>query len=137
MAISQQLINKYRPETWDEVVGHDEVLTALQRALSQDTRPHSFLLSGPPGLGKTTLARIIAGDLHCEIVEISGATHSGVDNMREIVELGSHMSLSGAGRRMFILDECQRISKGGWDALLKITEEPPEHLFFALCTTET
>jgi DNA polymerase-3 subunit gamma/tau len=131
-----ELINKYRPGAFDEVVGHQDVLKALQRAMSQSTCPKSYLFSGIPGLGKTTLARIVATELEAEIVEISGATHSGVDNMREIVELASHMSLSGAGRRMFIIDECQRLSKGAWDALLKITEEPPAHLYFAFCTTE-
>ena len=130
------LINKYRPECWEEVVGHQAILQALQRALGSDSHPHSFFLSGPGGLGKTTLARIIARELGAEIVEIDAATFSGIDNMREVVSLGAHGSFEGEGARFILIDEVHGLSKPAFQALLKILEEPPEHLYFALCTTE-
>jgi DNA polymerase III gamma/tau subunit len=100
------LINKYRPISFDEMVGHEEVLVALKRALSEPTHPHCFLFTGPGGLGKTTLARIVGTHFECDLLEIDAASNSGVDPMRELVELGTHMSLSGDGNRMIIIDEC-------------------------------
>jgi DNA polymerase-3 subunit gamma/tau len=97
---------------------------------------HAYLLYGPSGLGKTTIARIIATKLDAELIEIDAATYSGVDQMRALSETGRHMSLKGKGVRMFLLNEVQRLSKGAWDALLTILEEPPAHLYFALTTTE-
>ena len=130
------LINKYRPETWEEVVGHTAIVEALQRSLTTDSHPHSFFLSGPGGLGKTTLARIIARELGAEIVEIDAATFSGIDNMREVVSLGAHGSFEGEGVRFILIDEVHGLSKPAFQALLKVLEEPPDHLYFALCTTE-
>ncbi len=133
---TKPLINRYRPEDFDEVVGHDLVLRGLQRAISQAGPPKSYLFTGVAGLGKTTLARIVAKALECEPVEIDAASNSGVDDMRNLVELGNHVSITGAGRRMFIIDECHALSKPAWQAILKMLEEPPDHLFLALCTTE-
>lgn len=100
------LITKYRPTTFDEMVGHTAIKTALCRAVGDDSAPHSFLMTGPAGTGKTSTARILSDMLGCELVEIDAASNSGVDAMRELVELGNHMGLSGAGKRMIVIDEC-------------------------------
>jgi len=134
--MSGSLITKYRPISFGEMIGHETVIGALERVLAQDTRPHGYLFSGPSGIGKTTLARISATQLEAEVDEIDAASNSGVDAMRTLVESGHYMSMSGAGRRMIIIDECHRLSRNAWDAVLKTLEEPPEHLFFSLCTTE-
>lgn len=136
MSVQQPLITKYRPSSFEEVIGHEPVLAALRRAMAADTCPHAYLFTGPAGTGKTTLSRIVAADLKCEVVEIDAASNSGVDDMRQLVELGNHVALSGAGRRAFIIDECHTLSKSAWQAILKLLEEPPDHLFICLCTTE-
>ena len=134
--MNQPLITKYRPEHWDEMIGHEAVLGALRRAIASPTRPHAYLFTGPAGLGKTTLARIVAREIGADVLEIDAASNSGVDDMRELVLVGSHMSLMGSGTRMVIIDECHTLSKSAWQAILKLLEEPPAHLFLALCTTE-
>lgn len=133
---NKPLIVKYRPSSFDEMFGHETVLASLRKAVGGTTVPHAYLFTGVAGLGKTTLARIVAKELDCEPFEIDAASNSSVEDMRQLVEMGNHMSLTGAGRRMFIIDECHTLSKAAWQALLKILEEPPEFLFFALCTTE-
>lgn len=135
MSPNLPLITKYRPDSFSEMVGHEAVLAALQRALASPSRPHSYLLTGPAGLGKTTLARILAREFSAEITEIDAASNNGVDSMRELVELGNHSGFGTTGARMFIIDECHALSKNAWDALLKMLEDPPAHLFVALCTT--
>lgn len=134
--MSLPLINKYRPEDWEEVIGHDDITNALQRSLATESHPHAFLFSGPGGIGKTSMARIVARQLEAELIEIDAATFSGIDNMRDIVQLGNHMSLSGEGKRLILIDEVHGLSRPAFQALLKILEEPPAHLYFALCTTE-
>lgn len=134
---NQPLITKYRPTSFDTVTGHEEITAALVRALqSTTTRPHAFLFTGPAGIGKTSIARIIAHDLKADITEIDAASNSGVNDMRGLVESAGHRSLRGAGTRLFIIDECHALSKSAWQALLKLIEEPPEFLYIALCTTE-
>jgi len=133
---SLPLITKYRPSSWDEMIGNSEIIGALQRRLSEASRPHAFLFTGPSGTGKTTLARIVAAELGCEVVEIDAATNNGVDAMRELVALGNYRALSGAGARMFIIDEAHMLSRSAFNSILKMMEEPPEFLFIALCTTE-
>lgn len=134
--VAEPLIVKYRPQSWEEVIGHDEVTAALQRAMASDSHPHSYLLTGSKGLGKTTIARLIAKSFDCDLIEIDAATHSKVEEMRVLVEEGQHMSLSGAGYKMFLIDEAHRMSRNAWDALLKMVEEPPDHLYIAFCTTD-
>lgn len=129
------LINKYRPRQFRQVIGHVEMLTALERALSTDSHPHAFLLTGPSGVGKTTIARIIGEQLSAEIIEIDAATNTGVDAMRDLVDLSLHVPMTG-GSRMVIIDEAHMLSRSAFNAALKLLEEPPAHLYIALCTTE-
>lgn len=136
MSESLPLITRYRPATWDEVVGHGAVIKALRRAMALPSCPHAFLLTGPSGIGKTTLARIIAGDIDAEVDEIDAATNSGVESVRSIVEFSQHLAFTESGRRFFIIDECHMLSRNAWNALLKLLEDPPPHLYLALCTTE-
>lgn len=134
--MSDPLITKYRPQTLEEFEGNRDAVIALSNAALDGGRPHTYLFTGPSGIGKTTLARIMANELKAEILEIDAASNNGVDAMRDLVESAALRPLSGAHRRMIIVDECHVISKPGWQVLLKTLEEPPDHLFFALCTTE-
>ena len=132
---------KYRPQTFDEVVGQAAVVSSLKKALASKNLPHAFLFTGPSGTGKTTLARIVATIIGVpvgNILEIDAATNSGVDNMRAVTDLARYKSLRDEGGRKFIIvDECHALSKSTWQSMLKAIEEPPEHVFWALCTTES
>lgn len=132
----EPLITKYRPNAFEEVIGHKEVVFALQRAMKGSSHPHAYLLTGPKGTGKTTIARLICQTFNAELIEIDAASHSKVEEARQLVEEAFHMSLSGSGTKMYLIDECHRLSRNAFDALLKTIEEPPEHLYIALCTTE-
>ena len=132
----QALINKYRPLAFDEIIGNAQQIEALRNALSHVSCPHAFLFTGPSGIGKTTTARIIARHLNAEILEIDAASNNGVDAMRALTELAQYRPMSSSGKRLIILDEAHMMTKGSWNAALKLLEEPPEHLFIALCTTE-
>lgn len=136
MAENQQLIVKYRPENWSEMVGHTSALAALKRTISSRSAPHAYLFTGPSGVGKTTLARILARELGADVFEADAASNNGVDDMREMIELGQHMAFSETGKRLFIIDECHMLTRNAWNAILKLLEEPPAHLYLALCTTE-
>ena len=130
---------KYRPKTWDEVIGQDAVVQSLKASVSKESAPHSFLFTGPSGVGKTTLARILANELRCteqDLIEIDAARYSGVDEMRDVVSMAQYRGFGGEGVRVVIVDECHRLSRQTWDTLLKIIEEPPPHLYWCLCTTE-
>lgn len=130
------LITKFRPASFAEVLGHDEAMASLQRRLESDSPPHAFLLTGPSGIGKTTVARIIASHLAAELIEIDAGSSGSIDVIRELIDHGQHLPLSGVAFKMFIIDECHGLSAPAKQALLKVLEEPPAHLFFALCTTE-
>lgn len=131
------LVTKYRPEDWDEFVGNSESIGALQRALkTASARPHAYLFTGPSGIGKTTSARIIAKHFEADITEVDAASNNGVEAMRSLVEFSQYMGLTGSGSRLLIIDECHALSKPAWQAILKLLEEPPPHLYLALCTTE-
>lgn len=134
--VDQPLIVKYRPAAFAEVLGHDAVLGALQRAIVSNVRPHAYLLTGPSGVGKTTIARIIGRELDAEIIEIDAASNNGIDDMRELIEQGQYASFAGKGAKLFIIDEAHALSRPAWNAILKLLEEPPPHLYLALCTTE-
>lgn len=129
----EALITRYRPTDFDQVVGNELAIQSLIKAIANGNK--SFLLTGPSGLGKTTLARIIASKVNATVRNICAATNSGVDNTRDLVELCQFKPLDGRSV-MFIIDECHNLSKKGWEPLLAATEEPPAYIYFAFCTTE-
>lgn len=130
------LLVKYRPNSWDEVIGQDLVVDAMATAVAhQDIQ--TFLLYGPSGVGKTTLAKIAAREFKCEnqdIYEIDAATYNGIEKMREVQQLCRFQPIGG-DKRAIIIDEAHGLSRQAWDSLLKITEEPPQHIVWFFCTT--
>jgi len=115
-----------------EVVGHRAAVQALQTALQTGMR--CFLFIGPSGIGKTTLARIMAKKLECEIQPIDGATYTSIENMRGVQETAQYIPFGAKGRAI-IVDECHRLSPQAWDSLLTATEEPPPGVYWFFCTT--
>lgn len=136
--MSEALINKYRPQTFDEVVGQDAVVRSLKKTIAKGTS-RTFLFSGPPGLGKTTLARLVADALGCpasERLEIDGASKTGIDDMREVASTLAYKPLGGSKTKVVIIDEAQALSKAAVTSLLKVLEEPPSWVAWILCTSE-
>jgi len=131
------LHDKYRPQEFSEVYGHEDIVRALQGMIADDSS-HSYVLAGPSGTGKTTLARIAAKQLGAEpsaIVEVAAAVYNGVDAMRDLISMAQYKPLDSEVL-VYILDEAQRLSTPAWEALLKIVEEPPSHVYWFFCTTE-
>lgn len=151
---------KYRPKTLDEVVGQDVVVKTLSNAVENNQIRQAYLFVGQFGSGKTTVARILAAMENCsvspgrypcgkcdickgifagkhtDIREIDGATNGTIDEIRKLKADASYNPIDGAKTKVYIIDECHRISIPGNDALLKILEEPPPHVRFMLCTTD-
>jgi len=132
------LYRKYRPETFDEVVGQDHVVKAISGSLKSGKIAHAYLLCGPRGIGKTTVARIIAKELETsvnDIYEMDAASNRGIDDIRDINE-NVRTRPFDSKYKIYILDEVHMFTKEAWNALLKTIEEPPEHVIFILATTE-
>ena len=129
---------KYRPKSFNDVRGQDGVVKSLKSALQASARPQVFLFYGPAGTGKTTLARIVATACNVPpegITEVDAASNSGIDAMREVVQPLKYQGFGDSPNKMVIIDEAHGLSKQAFDSLLKTLEEPPPHVFFALCTT--
>src|SRR5699024_3959279 len=159
--VATALYRRYRPESFAEVIGQDHVTTPLRRALRAGRVGHAYLFSGPRGCGKTTSARILARCLNCaqgpsdvpcgqcdscrdlanggagslDVVEIDAASHGGVDDARELRERASFAPVRDR-YKVFIIDEAHMVTSAGFNALLKLVEEPPEHVKFVFATTE-
>ncbi len=131
----------YRPETFDEVLGQEATVRSLKRVV-KDNRAHTFLFNGPSGVGKTTLARLLAaafaGAKHkaVNLIEYDGASKSGADDIRSLVTGLQYRAIGESPVKFVIIDEAQRLSAAAWTVLLKPTEEPPAHVYYAFCTTE-
>ncbi|MAB81315.1 MAG: DNA polymerase III, subunit gamma and tau [Planctomycetes bacterium] len=153
------LARKYRPRTFPEVIGQDVVTGVLEGALREGRLGHAYLFCGPRGTGKTTLARIFAKCLNCEkgptaspcgtcerclgaeassevdVIELDAASHTGIDTIRELRDEAIYAPMR-ARTKVYIIDEVHMLSKGAFNALLKILEEPPAHVCFLFATTE-
>lgn len=132
------LYHKYRPKDFSEIVGNEETVSALEAMLERDDKPHSILFSGPSGCGKTTLARIVAGKLGCkgvDFTEVDTADFRGIDTIRDI-RMKSQYKPVESDVRVWLLDECHKLSNDAQNALLKILEDTPTHVYFILATTD-
>lgn len=132
------LYRKYRPENWGEVIGQDHIVKAIGGALKAGKVSHAYLLCGPRGTGKTTIARIIASELGSsvnDIYELDAASNRGIDDVRSIRDSVGTMPFDSK-YKIYILDEVHMFTKDAWNALLKTIEEPPKHVIFILATTE-
>jgi DNA polymerase III subunit gamma/tau len=157
----QALYRKYRPQTFDDVIGQGHVTTTLAREVADGRVAHAYLFTGPRGTGKTTTARILAKALNCvnrgpdgapcnvcpscvaitqgsslDVLELDAASHNSVDDIRDIKVSVTTVASSATSKRVFVLDEAHMLSKAAGNALLKTLEEPPEHVHFVLATTE-
>ena len=155
----QVLARKWRPKHFADLVGQEHVVGALRNALAQGRLHHAYLLTGTRGVGKTTIARILAKSLNCEhpdqgepcgecaqcvqidtgrhvdVVEIDAASNTGIDNIREVLENAQYAPSMGR-YKVYIIDEVHMLSKSAFNAMLKTLEEPPEHVKFILATTD-
>mgnify|MGYP001167719001 CR=1 FL=1 len=138
--MKQALYRKYRPAKLSELVGQEEAVSLIGNQIDKENLGHAYLFSGPRGVGKTSLARIIAIQLGCDpifdISEIDAASHNKVDDIREMNESVNFIASSPGKKRVFILDEVHMLSNAASNAFLKPLEEPPEHIIFILATTE-
>src|SRR5579884_3946805 len=155
----QALARKYRPQRFSDIIGQETVVRTLQNAIEQNRIHHAYLFSGVRGVGKTTVARILAKALNCangpatepdntcticreitegidlDVREIDAATYTGVDSIRELRDV-TQFQPARDRYRIFIIDEAHMLSAPAWNALLKLIEEPPPHVIFMFATTE-
>lgn len=134
--MTEPLHIKYRPQTLEDVIGQDAVVTNLARLFEADRVPKTLLFTGPSGTGKTTLARIVASMLGASIIEVDAARYSGIDSIRNLIDGSQYAALGTSPKKMYIVDEAHAISRQAWQTLLLTTEEPHQHLYWAFCTTE-
>src|SRR5919109_2031824 len=156
----QVLARKWRPQRFDDVLGQHAVTRTLQNALKSGRLAQAFVFAGPRGCGKTTTARILARALSCvsgptaepcgvcdacveiaegrdiDVLEIDAATHTGVDNVREVIIEGLSIAPVRNRYKVFLIDEVHMLSSSSFNALLKSIEEPPPHVVFMMATTE-
>ncbi len=156
---SQVLARKWRPRDFASLVGQAHVVKALTHALTEQRLHHAYLFTGTRGVGKTTIARILAKSLNCErgisatpcgeceacleidagrfvdLLEIDAASNTGVDDMRQLIENAVYMPTAGR-YKVYLIDEVHMLSKSAFNALLKTLEEPPAHVLFILATTD-
>jgi DNA polymerase-3 subunit gamma/tau len=143
--MAKALYRKYRSKSLDEVVGQKHVTDILSRSLKQGKIAHAYLLTGPKGVGKTSIARILAheinhlpytdDDTHLDIIEIDAASNNSVEDVRDLRDKVQVAPVS-ASKKIYIIDEVHMLSKAAFNALLKTLEEPPEHVVFILATTD-
>jgi DNA polymerase III gamma/tau subunit len=136
--VSTDLHTRYRPSSFDEVVGQAAVVRSLRGVLAKK-RTHAYLFHGPAGTGKTTLGRIIAREVGCKrqnLTEVNAADFTGVDDMRQLASSAMYSGTGGSPTKVYILDECQRLTAQAWSCLLKPVEEPGPHVYWIFCTTE-
>lgn len=129
---------KYRPSSWDEVVEQDAVKQILQQQIATGTHKNAYLFTGGAGTGKTTCARIFAREINKYAgnpIELDAASNNSVDDMRNLIQAAKTKSLDSE-YKVFIVDEAHMITNAGWNALLKLIEEPPAKSVFIFCTTD-
>ena len=138
--MQEAFYRKYRPASLEELVGQSDAVQLIQQQVKNDNLSHAYLFSGPRGVGKTSLARIIATTLGCDpvfdITEIDAASHNKVDDIRDLNDSINFIASSPGNKRVFILDEVHMLSNAASNAFLKTLEEPPAHVIFILATTE-
>lgn len=143
--MGKALYRKHRPKKLSEIIGQQHITDTLERALKQGTVSHAYLLTGPRGVGKTSIARILAYEVnglpydeettHLDIIEIDAASNRRIDEIRELKER-VNIAPTSAKYKVYIIDEVHMLTKEAFNALLKTLEEPPEHAIFILATTE-
>ena len=138
--MQEALYRKYRPSSLDELIGQSDAVQLISEQIKNNNLSHAYLFSGPRGVGKTSLARIIATTIGCDpvfdITEIDAAAHNKGDDVRELNDSVNFIASSPGKKRVFILDEVHMLSNAASNAFLKTLEEPPDHVIFILATTE-